>query len=1104
VNPGPHSAASAAPLLAGLRPLRRSVRQAAWLQALCLGGMALAAGGMLAVALAQLGWRQAAHTVCVLTLPTLGLAAIGFWGWLRGRPTPTKLVALAERLCPQVGSALSSAQALQAALLGESPPGPATLAQQAAQQQHKSPSRPAVLAQQAAQQRKSPPWSAALAQQHINAAQAEVSRHDFVALHRQALRPRLQRCAGLLGTALLLSTGILKVFPEGRAFVWQQFGPETAQRSETPLVGDINLTYHYPAYTGLADSTVTGADGSMAAVAGTGVTFEAISEGEVVAASLHMVQNHGAVDPQDAASQDAVPQAMALQVEAGRTLRGQLTLLHSGAYTVRLQRKDGSIVQEANGHAMVALEDAYPKVVIDAPRADLTVTEGSQLTVLWHATDDFGVGEVNLVLADDSAAAGVPSQVPSSPEGQVGDTGNQAGSYPTTAPDDPAGAQQRPHRTGPTRILLYGGSSEEPPQKRLEQSYVLQITKGLLTPGVPMRMTVEAVDNDAQGGPKKTVSAERRVTLFSAEVAHEKLLGKQQEIVDALVDLLADYLEARPYKEVMVRLAGLHQALQEHVADLHKDTLSEATMVGAYVHLLGFIKESQQSRLALGTRPPAQTAERLATLNARDTPQLEKDIIYLDDLLAVTRIDLLKRTAKTLLATQGDLQKLLQQLKESPDPALKAELRQRIGALKQQMVDLLSKMATLKKALPGEYRNVEAAAMAKLDDALGRLNKNLQDGDLDAAAKELELLANKLENMANALDEAKQEYGGERYSAQRQALQKFSKEFSSLIEDQNALQAQSTELRDASRKKALQQQSKSAAGMADLLGQLRGHAQRATQEVRTLRSVVSLKDFFEPEARELSQELLNLQLLFKQQDLREASGLVVKLLLQGQALQAHLPTAAGTLGAHRLDCVRANEAAHSAVHALAAAAALLEKTFANAKAYLTPAQLQALQQVAEKQKALQGTADKLTADMQKLGQEMPLLGDEAQATLNSAGGSMQQAAHDVEAGALGEGVQRMRQAKEKLSQLRDALDKSAQGTGSGGGMPLPLGTGAKPGEAQTGSGGGSDTQQEVAIPRAAPRPAGPRFRQELNEAAKRRSPLHFEEAVRHYYEELIR
>jgi hypothetical protein len=1052
VNPGPHSAAATAPLLATLRPLQRSVRQGAWAQALCFGGTAVCAGASLAVILGQLGMRQATHAVCLLLFPALGLALLvtGLWQRRSSRAAQQRLVALAEQLCPQVGSSLSSAQALAATLHNERPP-----------------------------------WSAELAQQHITTAQADVLRHDFVALHRQALRPRLQRCAAMLAAALLLSLVAFKLSPQGRAVVWQQFSPGATQRSATPLVGDIKLTYHYPSYTGLGDSTVTGADGSMAAVAGTGVTFEAVSEGEVVAASLQITQNQRAADGQAAA-----PQAVALQVEAGHSLRGQLTVLHSGAYTVRLQLKDGSMLEEANDHPMVALEDAYPQVEMDAPRADLTVTEGGQLTVLWHATDDFGVGEVHLVLAADSAVEAAPSQLPPPPEGQLADPA--------------AGAQPNAQKSGPTRILLYGESSEEPPQKRLEQTYVLQITKGLLTPGVPMRMTLEAVDNDAQGGPKKAVSAQRRITLFSAEVAHETLLGKQQEIVDALVDLLADYLEAHPYKEVMVRMTGLNLALQEHVAGLQKDVLSEAFMVGAYVHLLSFIKESHHSRVGLSTGSPQQTAATLAALNTRDTPRLEKDIIYLDDLLAVTRIDLLKRTAKSLLAAQGDLQKLLQQLKESPDPALKAELRQRIGALKQQMVDLLTKMATLKKALPGEYRNVEAAAMAKLDDALGRLNKNLQDGDLDAAAKELELLANNIENMANALDAAKQEYGGERYSAQREALQKFSKEFSSLIQDQNALQAQSTLLRDASRKKALQQQVKSAAGMADLLRQLRGHAQRASQEIQTLRGIALLKDFVEPEARELSQELFNLLLLLKQQDLREASGLVGKLLLQSQALQAHLPAPEMAMGAPKRDCARATGAADNAVSALAAAAALLEKTFANAKAYLTPAQLQALQQVAQKQKALQGTAQKLTADMQKLAQEMPLLGDEAQSTLKSAGGSMQQAAQDVTAGALGEGVQRMRQAKQLLGQLQEALDKSARGTGSGGGMPLPLGTGAQPGAPQPGGSGGSDTQQEVAIPKSAPRPAGPRFRQELNEAAKRRSPLHFEEAVRHYYEELIR
>ena len=67
-------------------------------------------------------------------------------------------------------------------------------------------------------------------------------------------------------------------------------------------------------------------------------------------------------------------------------------------------------------------------------------------------------------------------------------------------------------------------------------------------------------------------------------------------------------------------------------------------------------------------------------------------------------------------------------------------------------------------------------------------------------------------------------------------------------------------------------------------------------------------------------------------------------------------------------------------------------------------------------------------------------------------------------------------------------------------MPLPLG-GSR---SASGQGGGGDVSvEDVEIP-GAHRAEGPRFRQELLEAAKQRAPLRYEEAVKQYYKELIR
>ena len=70
-------------------------------------------------------------------------------------------------------------------------------------------------------------------------------------------------------------------------------------------------------------------------------------------------------------------------------------------------------------------------------------------------------------------------------------------------------------------------------------------------------------------------------------------------------------------------------------------------------------------------------------------------------------------------------------------------------------------------------------------------------------------------------------------------------------------------------------------------------------------------------------------------------------------------------------------------------------------------------------------------------------------------------------------------------------------------LPLPLGMGGRGSGRDMGQPGPFDPR-DIEIPESDKNRADPRFRQELLEAAKQKPPERFEEAVRRYYEELIR
>jgi hypothetical protein len=60
------------------------------------------------------------------------------------------------------------------------------------------------------------------------------------------------------------------------------------------------------------------------------------------------------------------------------------------------------------------------------------------------------------------------------------------------------------------------------------------------------------------------------------------------------------------------------------------------------------------------------------------------------------------------------------------------------------------------------------------------------------------------------------------------------------------------------------------------------------------------------------------------------------------------------------------------------------------------------------------------------------------------------------------------------------------------------------GQGRTDGGAGGFSPRDVQIPQTDKNRAAPRFRQDLLEAAKQKAPQNYEDAVRKYYEELIK
>ena len=107
---------------------------------------------------------------------------------------------------------------------------------------------------------------------------------------------------------------------------------------------------------------------------------------------------------------------------------------------------------------------------------------------------------------------------------------------------------------------------------------------------------------------------------------------------------------------------------------------------------------------------------------------------------------------------------------------------------------------------------------------------------------------------------------------------------------------------------------------------------------------------------------------------------------------------------------------------------------------------------------------------------------------------------NLKEGKLSQAARNERMALEQQGQLRKALEQSSKG--NKGGLPMPLSSSGPKGKGRKNGQGFS--KADVELPQIQSPNKNPRFRKELLDAAKQKAPKRYEDAVRKYYEELIK
>lgn len=840
----------------------------------------------------------------------------------------------------------------------------------------------------------------------------------------------------------------------------------------TPITGDVELTYRYPAHTGLEPRTLPSTTGDVSAPTGTEVTYRTRADRDLDGAVLVM-----------GADAKRVP----LRVEH-RELSGTFVVTESGPFHVAFV-EGSKLVAEGPDQSITAEADQTPQARITAPLDGLEIDPQHQaVTLQFDASDDYGLSALDLVFTPDGADA----------------------KRVTLKPDD---------------------------GRTTRGTYQWDLQGLALKPGQTVSYLLEATDNDAVSGPKKGVSTTLHLKLYSASEHRREALAQAEALWGRLIDHLADRMESadrpspssidaalanRPIDERGAQLATDFSAL---VGTLQDEKEPPPELLGALRNIanelardVGQVASSRQVLLRLSGRvapPPGAKAKMLDAKNGPyvlelqrrlsssievDLKHSEKNVLYLESLLDMARLDAIRELAKQLRQDRQELSRVLEEFKNAPDSATQQALLDKMNALKQRMLELQQRMSELSKSVRDDFMNAEALEQLQND---FDLNQSLEDveslvkaGKADEALKKMQELAMQMDELLENIEQAGEDANEQMDPELARQFSEFQENLEQTISKQEQLSEKTRTLRDKYRQQQRERIARQGEALKRELKQRLDELEKSWSEVDPDRFGLR----FEELLKEANQARSNVEQSLEANDFDLASEAADQLedkarQMSGQAAEQRMREEQfqNPPEMRRESRQAADKLAKDARKAEEVAQKLRE-LFPQPGQQMSDSDRQQMGEMARQQKQLEQQTQQLQQQMENLGERAPIFDEEATQQMEQAGQRMQGASERLGGKDSSRGYGEQQGALQALRGIQQGLEQSGNGSGKKG-IPLPM----------KGRGRGRGTQNEkIAIPDEDPNAAPRELRKDVMDAMKQGAPDRYRDQNKRYYEELVK
>jgi hypothetical protein len=401
---------------------------------------------------------------------------------------------------------------------------------------------------------------------------------------------------------------------------------------------------------------------------------------------------------------------------------------------------------------------------------------------------------------------------------------------------------------------------------------------------------------------------------------------------------------------------------------------------------------------------------------------------------------------------------------------------------------------------------VNPDAFADQDDLAGldRVQRMIEEGDLDGAMAELDRMLKSTEDRLSQMSDGEEELGNREYSETQKALTKAYRELEQIEGEQKSLT-----------KKAEKHAGEMLERMKSRMGKPDAFVDK---QLKRLADAKKSLEKAEPGAHLVDGDPYD-QALRRMEDTKKALegsdfGAARDMAERSLALlgQLELDTGRRAEQARRFgDFLGHGQSAEEAEREIKKARPLVGdvlkdilKLTPKPEELLSPEERGELSQLEKREQELRARTQQLGEQLQKINDEIPVVGEGAQQMLGEADEAMGESGRGLGEGDAPGAVNQGRRALDALARLKEELEKNARGKGGrGGGMPLPFGL-PEMASNDEGPNGDPSSNQKVEIPKADAYKAPAEFREDILEAAKQGTVEAYREAVRRYYEEIVK